>query len=214
MQAIQAVIIEPVGCLAEFRAEEFNEATLKLSKRAAAGPKSGSQAYWRFVGLLARRRRSLTPPIRRALKKLELQAIENSQLYDDVTLALRQLMQMDIKVLMASSLSRGAVGRFLEKFSLRGLFTGTLTRDEASGVMARPLLKAIKEASLDPSRTIYLADTEEGLEIAKEVGVNSILMINDHDEGHRLAGYNPAGGIVSLSELPDGLRLIAQQPGI
>lgn len=213
MQAIQAVILEPVGCLAEFRAEEFNEAALLLSRSTGVALMTGSQAYWRFVRLLARRG-SLTPPIRSALEKLELQAIENSQLYEDVTLALRQLKQMDINVLMASSLSRGAVGRFLEKFSLRGLFTISLTRDEASGVMARPLLKTIKEASLDPSRTIYLADTEEGLEIAKEVGVNSILMINDHDEGHRLAGYNPAGGIVSLSELPDGLRLIAQQPGI
>jgi hypothetical protein len=77
--------------------------------------------------------------------------------------------------------------------------------------MAQPLLTAIKDASLDPARTIYLTDTEEGLMLGKEVGTNAMLMINDHDEGHRLAGYDPAGGIVSLIELPDGLRLIAQQ---
>ena len=211
MQAIQAVILEPAGCLAEFRAADFHEAAGRLSGSAGAGPTTGSQAYWAFVRLLATRRGRLTPPERKDLQKLELQAVDNAQLYEDVTVALHQLRQMDIKVLIASSLSREAVDHFLEKFSLRELFTGSVTRDEADGVMAQPLLKAIKGASLDPAGTIYLADTEEGLMIGKEVGVNAMLMINDHDEGHRLAGYNPAGGIVSLIELPDGLRLIAQQ---
>ena len=55
-----------------------------------------------------------------------------------------------------------------------------------------------------------LADTEEGLNVAKEVGVNSILMINDYDDGRRLAMHPPTGGIISLAELGDAIRLIAE----
>jgi hypothetical protein len=39
-------------------------------------------------------------------------------------------------------------------------------------------------------------------------------MINEYDEGRALAERNPAGGIVSLAELPDALRLIEQRSGI
>jgi hypothetical protein len=41
-----------------------------------------------------------------------------------------------------------------------------------------------------------------------------MLMINDYDEGRALAERNPAGGIVSLAELPDALRLIEQRSGL
>jgi hypothetical protein len=53
-------------------------------------------------------------------------------------------------------------------------------------------------------------DTVEGLEVARDLGTNSILMINDYDQGRRLALYAPTGGIVSLRELPDAIRLIAE----
>ena len=51
-----------------------------------------------------------------------------------------------------------------------------------------------------------------GLKIAGIVGVNSILMMNDPDESRRLAMQNPAGGIVSLHELPDFIRLVRATP--
>lgn len=41
MQAIQAVILEPAGCLAEFRAADFNEAARQLSRS------PGTTYYWR-----------------------------------------------------------------------------------------------------------------------------------------------------------------------
>jgi hypothetical protein len=36
-------------------------------------------------------------------------------------------------------------------------------------------------------------------------------MMNDPDEARRLATHNPAGGVVSLHEIPDFIRLIAAQ---
>jgi hypothetical protein len=45
----------------------------------------------------------------------------------------------------------------------------------------------------------------------KRVGVNAILMMNDPDEAMRLTSHEPAGGIVSLHELPDFVRLVAAE---
>jgi hypothetical protein len=36
-------------------------------------------------------------------------------------------------------------------------------------------------------------------------------MMNDPDEAQRLAMHNPSGGVVSLHEMPDFIRLIAAQ---
>jgi hypothetical protein len=36
-------------------------------------------------------------------------------------------------------------------------------------------------------------------------------MINDYDDGRRLAMHPPTGGIVSLAELPDAITLIAEE---
>jgi phosphoglycolate phosphatase-like HAD superfamily hydrolase len=76
--------------------------------------------------------------------------------------------------------------------------------------MVIPLVKALAGAGLDPERVMSLSDTEEGLTVARDAGVNSILLINDYDEGRRLAMHPPTGGIVSLAELPDAIRFVAE----
>ena len=47
MDCIKAVLFEPVGCLAEFRAEEFNSAAAELFGASHDPGPTGSQAYWR-----------------------------------------------------------------------------------------------------------------------------------------------------------------------
>ena len=49
------------------------------------------------------------------------------------------------------------------------------------------------------------------MKAAESVGVNAVLMMNDPDESRRLATHNPAGGIVSLHELPDFIRIVRAQ---
>jgi phosphoglycolate phosphatase-like HAD superfamily hydrolase len=61
---------------------------------------------------------------------------------------------------------------------------------------------------MSPEHTIFLTDTAEGLKVAENVGVNAVLMMNDPDEAKRLAMHHPAGGIVSLHELPDFIRVV------
>jgi beta-phosphoglucomutase-like phosphatase (HAD superfamily) len=55
---------------------------------------------------------------------------------------------------------------------------------------------------------ICLTDTEDGIRAAKDAGVAPVLMMNDPDEAMRLTALDPAGGIVSLHELPDFVRLL------
>jgi phosphoglycolate phosphatase-like HAD superfamily hydrolase len=58
---------------------------------------------------------------------------------------------------------------------------------------------------------MFLADTASGLQAAQQAGVNAILMMNDPDEAMKLTAHHPAGGIVSLHELPDFVRLVAAE---
>lgn len=213
MEAIQAVLFEPVGCLAEFPSEEFNIAAQELFASTAEAARSGSQAYWSLLSLLEQGGAIAAPNLAR-LEALELAAVERADLYEDVIPSLAKLRAAGVSAYLVSSLSRRAVARFIERFSLADSFAGSVAREDAQGVRARPLRRAIEQASLDPKRIIFLVDTAEGLEMTKQQGVNALLMINDYDEGRALSERNPAGGVVSLAELADALQLIEQRSGL
>ncbi len=212
MEVIKAVLFEPVGCLAEFRNDEFNIAASDLFGASPDPAVTGSQAYWRLLGLMEQRAVSTESALQ--LQQLELRAVEHAELYEDVRQSLEELKALGVATVLVTSLSRQAVTRFIERHALADLFAGAVTRDEAGGVMAKPLRCAVDRAGLDPARVMALADTAEGLEVAKRLGLNAMLMINDYDEGRALAERNPAGGIVSLAELPAALRLIEQPSGM
>jgi beta-phosphoglucomutase-like phosphatase (HAD superfamily) len=212
VDAIKAVLLEPVGCLAEFRADEFDSAASDLFGANPDPAATGSQAYWRLLGLMEQRALSTESLLR--LEELELRAIGHADLYEDVCSSLEELKALGVAAVLVSSLSRPAIARFIERHALADLLAGAITRDEAGGVMAKPLRYAIDQASLDAAQVIALVDTAEGLEVTKRLGLNAMLMINDYDEGRALAERNPAGGIVSLAELAPALRLIEQRSGI
>jgi len=210
MRVIKAVLVEPVGCLAEFPAEEFNELAGSLFGSLEPASESGSEAYWHLLDLMEQAGNGVTPSDGAIVEEMELQAIDRVQLYEDVAPALAALKAMDIVLVIASSLSAAAVNRFLDKFSLTGYFSAVWTRDNAGGVKAAPLLKAIEGAAVEPEHVMCLVDTKDSIELARRVGVNSMLMFNDYDEGKRLAMLGPAGAIVSLHELPDAIRFVAE----
>jgi beta-phosphoglucomutase-like phosphatase (HAD superfamily) len=225
VDAIKAVLLEPVGCLAEFRAEEFNSAAADLFGASQDPEATGSRAYWRLLGLMEQRtvategrlrleQRKVAAESRLRLEQLELRAVEHADLYEDVRSSLAELKSLGVAAFLVSSLSRPAMARFIERHVLADLLSGSITRDEAGGVMAKPLRCAVDRAGLDPARVMALVDTAEGLATTKRLGLNGILMINDYDEGRALAERNPAGGIVSLAELAHALRLIEQRSGI
>jgi beta-phosphoglucomutase-like phosphatase (HAD superfamily) len=213
MDRIEAVLLEPVGCLAEFRPEPFNVAAAKLFGAAGDAPASGSQAYWRLLGLIAQRG-EMPATARARLEALELEAVEGADLYPDVAPALAALRDLGVATMLVTSLSRAALDRFIARFALADLVAGAVARDEAGGVRDAPLRSAIARVPLDPARTMALADTADALALIRELSLITVLMINDYDEGRALATLNPSAGIVSLAELPDALRLLEQQSGL
>lgn len=203
MQPIRAILIEPVGCLAEFTADPFLEIAARLFARKKKPARSASRAYWHLLNLMEAAGQL------QSIESLELEAVAAATVYEDVIPALTELRRMDVQLLIASSLSGVAVTSFLERTKAASCFSAVWTRTNAGGIKAAPLAAALENL---PSRNaVYLTDTAEGLRAAHTAGVDSILMMNDPDEARRLALQGPAGGIVSLHELPDFLRVVSAQ---
>jgi len=209
MQSIQGILFEPVGCLAEFPPEPFQEIAAQLFQRRKQPSKSGSRAYWHLLNLMEA---NVVSSIESStLEALEFDAVESAIVYEDVKPALAGLRSMNIRTLVTSSLSSAALRRFLEQSGLEEFFESVHSPDSSGGIKAAPLKAALAAAALDPPRTIFITDTAEGLKVASSLGVNPVLMMNDPDEAKRLTFHNPAGGIVSLHELCDMVRVVSAQ---
>ncbi len=211
MQLIEGILFEPVGCLAEFPAGPFLEISSRLFGRKKKTTASGSRAYWHLLNLIEASGKNLDGWEKELAEALEMQAVAEANVYEDVVPALAELKKMGARLFVASSLSGAATKSFLDGHDLNEFFSGVWSRDNAGGIKAAPLQAALAGAPLKPERVMFLADTLESLNVAQSVGVQSILMMNDPDEARRLAMHNPSGGIVSLHELPDFLRVVAAE---
>jgi len=60
MQPIEAILFEPVGCLAEFPPEPFHEIAARLFRRRKQHSKSGSRSYWHLLNLVEAAGQQLT----------------------------------------------------------------------------------------------------------------------------------------------------------
>ena len=205
MQSIEGLLLEPVGCLAEFPSAPFHEIAVSLFGRKGKASQSGSRSYWHLLKLIGEKSSSALA------EALEIEAVNAASIYEDTVPALAELKAMGVHLSIASSLSGAATTRFLERHSLGGFFTGVWNRDNAGGIKAVPLVRALRGASLRPENVMFLTDTVEGIKVARTAGVHPILMMNDPDEARRLAMHNPAGGVVSMHEIPDFIRLITAQ---
>ena len=205
MRAVETIVFEPVGCLAEFPAEPFIEIGARFFGGKRNASKSGSRSYWHLLNLMQMSGKTLDAAENAIVEALEAEAVAGAAVYEDVIPALAELKAMGVEVNIASSLSKAAVERFLAKSALGGVFSAVWNRATAEGIKDAPLHRA----SSRPDRAMFLTDTAEGLKVAKGAGFNAVLMMNDPDEARRLAMLEPAGGIVSLLELPDFVRLLA-----
>jgi beta-phosphoglucomutase-like phosphatase (HAD superfamily) len=209
MRDIGAILFDPVGSLAEFPPEPFVDIAARIFGVALAPRVSGSQAYWDVVNLLAAAGQPLRAQDRTVIEACERRAVDRASVYDDAAPALSELAGLGIRSIATSSLSDAALTRFLEHSLLGAMFADRWSRDTAGGVACTPIAKAIAARSLEPGCVVVLTDTGDGLRTARQVGANAILMMNDPDEAMRLTAQNPDGGIVSLHELPDFVRLVA-----
>jgi phosphoglycolate phosphatase-like HAD superfamily hydrolase len=184
---------------------------VRLFGRKRKAGASASQAYWYLLNLIDAAKTPFDAEKKSVAEELEVEAVGAASIYEDVAPALADLKSMGIRLFVASSLSHRAASRFIERNALGEFFSGVRTRDDAGGVKSAPLLSALASASLPREKTMFLTDTVEGIKVARSVGVHPILMMNDPDEAQRLAMHNPAGGVISLHEMPDFIRLIAAQ---
>ena len=195
----EGILFEPVGCLAEFPSEPFHEIASRLFDLPKRKPsRSASRAWWHLLNLLEASGRG-------SIESLELEAVSASSVYEDVRPALAELKAMGMRLAIASSLSQAAIECFLTKHALNGFFDEVWNRDNSGGIKSVPLRRAGGPGA------IFLADTLEAIHTAKAAGLSPVLMMNDPDEARRLAMHDPAGGIVSLHELPDFVRLVEMQ---
>jgi beta-phosphoglucomutase-like phosphatase (HAD superfamily) len=211
MQVVENIFLEPVGCMAEFPAVPFHEIAARLFGRKAKASKSASRSYWHWLNLMEAAGTPLDATAKSWMEGKEIEAVNGATVYEDVRPAFAELKSMGVRTFVTSSLSRAAVERFVAQSSLAGFLAGMWTREDSGGIKATPLLKALHDAALCPERTVFLADTVEGVRAARAAGIHPVLMMNDPDESRRLAMHNPAGGVVSLHELPDFIRFVAMQ---
>jgi len=205
MLNIDGILLEPVGCLAEFPPGPFHEIAVRVLGRQGKASPSGSRSYWHLLNMIGETSSSSLA------EALEIEAVNAASIYDDTVPALAELKAMGVHLSIASSLSNAAVTRFLGKHALGEFFAGIWNRDNAGGIKAIPLVRALRAASLQPENAMFLTDTVEGIKVARAAEVHPVLMMNDPDEARRLAMHNPSGGVVSLHEIPDFIRLIAAQ---
>lgn len=209
MQPVKAILFEPVGCLAEFPPEPFLEIAARLFGRKKKPTRSGSRAYWHLLNLLESHPTELAESDRSVIEDLENEAVDGANVYEDVVPALSQLETMGVHLSIATSLSNSPSQRFAARCGGQHFFTAICNKDNAGGIKAEPLRHALRCGQLHPQETIFLTDTAEGLNVATTVGAAPILVMNDPDEARRLVfERQPAGGIVSLHELPDFIRFV------
>ncbi len=81
MQPIEAILFEPVGCLAEFPADEFNAIAERVFGHAPAAGGSGSEAYWSVLELMSAGSNQLTAEKRALIEDFEIQAVNRVGAY-------------------------------------------------------------------------------------------------------------------------------------
>src|SRR5262245_31945645 len=110
MKNIEAVLLEPVGCLAEFPPEPFHEIAVRFLGRRGKASKSGSRSYWHLLTLMEAK--ALESEDKAQAQALEVEAASAASIYEDVVPALAELKAMGVHLWIASSLSAAAVSHF------------------------------------------------------------------------------------------------------
>ncbi|HKE82445.1 MAG TPA: HAD family hydrolase [Vicinamibacterales bacterium] len=129
--------------------------------------------------------------------------------YDDAVPALTELKALGLTLIAASSLPHDELTSFLDSSGLRGFFDGVSSAESTAGDRGVMLREALASAQIAPDHALFITDSADGLAAARAAGVHGVLMMNDPDEAMKLTAHNPAGGIVSLLELPDLVRFVS-----
>src|SRR5437763_14710692 len=84
MQTIHGILFEPVGCLAEFSPQPFNEMAILVSGRESKASGSASRTYWRLLNLMETTGMRLSESEIAQIQDRELQAAETASVYEQL----------------------------------------------------------------------------------------------------------------------------------
>src|SRR6266446_2807601 len=98
MPTIRGLLLEPVGCLAEFPSGPFHEIAVRLFGRKGKASPSGSRSYWHLLNLMQAAETPLNGERRKVVEALEADAVAGASLYEDVLPVLAELRTMGIRL--------------------------------------------------------------------------------------------------------------------
>jgi hypothetical protein len=75
MQSIEGLLLDPVGCLAEFPSGPFHEIAVRLFGRKGKASPSGSRSYWHLLNLMEAAETPLKGERRKIAEALEAEAV-------------------------------------------------------------------------------------------------------------------------------------------
>src|SRR6266478_6411700 len=101
MQTIEGLLLEPVGCLAEFPSGPFHEIAVRLFGRKGKASQSGSRSYWHLLNLMQAAETPFDGERRSIAEALEAEAVERASIYEDVLPVFAELKAMGIRLLVA-----------------------------------------------------------------------------------------------------------------
>src|SRR5260370_41422941 len=128
MDATRLLRYARVGGGADSGPDIFHGGAAALLGAGGATAATGSQAYWRLLGLMEQRQGAIPIEGLIRLQELELRAVVQAELYEDVRPSLEELKALGVSAYLASSLSRPAGAHFLERLARADLCVGRLTR--------------------------------------------------------------------------------------
>lgn len=115
--------------------------------------------------------------------------VARATLHPDAATALAGLRERGCDQFVLSALEQTRLERELERYGIRGYFTAVYglgdLRAGGKGDRGRELMR---EFALDPESTWMIGDTTHDAEVARDIGVNCVLVARGHNPRERLLG--------------------------
>ncbi len=125
-----------------------------------------------------------------------------STLFEGVTDMLYELKQKGLLLAVATGKSRQGLNRELTEFQMHDFFNSTRCADET---LSKPeplmLTEILSELDITVEQSLMIGDTSYDLEMANNIGMNSIAISHGVHNLERLLAYKPVTNVSCISEL-------------
>ena len=131
------------------------------------------------------------------------------QLYDGILDILTYLHKRNFKMAIVSSSSRSQLQLYFDLFKINRFFSAVIAKEDADDqkTMTSPILKACEQLHVSPPNCIFIDDTEDGIEAAKNVDAVSIGVTWGFNSSRRITAAKPD----FLADSPDDLSRIIME---